>query len=638
MKFLLKKFKAAYDKKIDGIGLALFRIIFGITLFMEALEIYKYRHLIYDPIPYIDLPEIDLTFGLVIWLVTILFIIIGFYTKIASILNYCFIIVFIANTSSFEYHMFNVYTCISFLWIFMPINSSLSIDRLILKLKYSSSKFEYEPSTKISVLYYFLPLFVGVGLFYLDSVFYKLDSKFWINGLGMWRPSVFPQFNKYGEHFSINNEMLVMFLGYLTLIFEAIFIFIFWFKPFRIPFLIIGLSLHLGILLLFPIPWFAIGVSAIYILFIPVSFWRKLRLYKKEYKPSLYFLYDGDCPICKRVTIVIATFDIFKRIRFIPVQNMGELIKEYPKLSDIKKEELLKNVYSISNKGKIHNGIYTYINVFFKMIYTAPLSLLMIIPGIFHLSRWIYRSIAHHRKLELCNDNNCLVLNPEKNEIDENKKIFSNLTFRKLRIIELSSLFIIFTFLQLIISYNSGIIIKVREKIGLSDLSFDTYFSKFSETTNHYSKKYLGMTHHALFIDGHMDGYNQIITIVHLKNGKEIWLPMYNKSGQPLNMVYGPRWTKWSFRVNSPNLDKYKLENGIRDFSAYWLGYNGIGFKNEEFLVMLKKIDVPTSYSENYLSSQMKKPWLILGKAEWKNEKFSLTINYDLLKIKKKIN
>ncbi|WAC01921.1 hypothetical protein N7U66_19075 [Lacinutrix neustonica] len=52
----------------------------------------------------------------------------------------------------------------------------------------------------------------------------------------------------------------------------------------RLPIVIIGLGLHLGIFLEFPIPYFAIGVVAIYFLLVPVSIWDRviLLLFKKN--------------------------------------------------------------------------------------------------------------------------------------------------------------------------------------------------------------------------------------------------------------------------------------------------------------------------------------------------------------------
>src|SRR5690606_7183496 len=103
-------------------------------------------------------------------------------------------------------------------------------------------------------------------------------------------------------------KVLVIALGYITLVFEAVFLFTFWRKKWRVPMLIIGIGLHIGILVCFPIPFFALGVIALYLLMVPVRFWEK-QFNRKESKRKLQFYYDGECPLCNRTRIVIDHFD-----------------------------------------------------------------------------------------------------------------------------------------------------------------------------------------------------------------------------------------------------------------------------------------------------------------------------------------
>ncbi|MBF4985473.1 hypothetical protein FNJ87_14430 [Nonlabens mediterrranea] len=58
--------------------------------------------------------------------------------------------------------------------------------------------------------------------------------------------------------------------------FEIVFPFLFWLKRFRLPLLIIGLGLHLGILFSYPIPLFALAMINVYLLLVPISFWIKI--------------------------------------------------------------------------------------------------------------------------------------------------------------------------------------------------------------------------------------------------------------------------------------------------------------------------------------------------------------------------
>src|SRR5690606_40702502 len=115
-------------------------------------------------------------------------------------------------------------------FMFLPLSNTFSLDRLILKLKYSNTRFRYNPAQTVSVLAYYLPLLMGIGFVYFDSLFFKYTSHLWLNGLGMWLPASMPQAVLFDISFLLNIKFLVIALGYITLIFETIFLFTFWKK------------------------------------------------------------------------------------------------------------------------------------------------------------------------------------------------------------------------------------------------------------------------------------------------------------------------------------------------------------------------------------------------------------------------
>lgn len=276
MKFLIDKFKKAYDKKIDGTGLAVFRILYSIVLLFEIRQIYYFRHLIFDKIPYLDLAEINFSFPLILWAISVLFMLFGAYTRIAIIVNYVLALSLIGTITSYEYHVFYAYMGLNALLLFLPVERCLSVDRIRKRLQYSTPQKAYTPPRKVSSLAYLIPMLVGGAFVYSDSVLYKMVSYNWMNGLGMWLPANLPQITHFNSSGLMNIKGLAIFLGYFTIFFEAVFIFLFWFKPFRIPLLIIGVGLHLGIMLEFPIPWFALCVVALYALMVPVGWWKTI--------------------------------------------------------------------------------------------------------------------------------------------------------------------------------------------------------------------------------------------------------------------------------------------------------------------------------------------------------------------------
>lgn len=255
------------NKKIDPIGLSYFRMAYSLVLFLEVLQILYFKHLIFDKIPYIEPSEVDFSVALIAWLVAILFLFLGFRTKTAAIVNYLFSLTFIATIRSFEYHMFYVYMGINFLMIFLAISEDLSLDQFLKK----------KVVRKVTVLNYYIPVLLAIGFVYIDSVFYKIISHNWTTGLGMWLPSSLPYASVLYNDEILNLKFVSLMAGIGTIIFEGIFIFVFFLKGFRVPLFVIGVGLHLGILLTFPIPLFGLGVIAIYLLMVPVSWWRRTR-------------------------------------------------------------------------------------------------------------------------------------------------------------------------------------------------------------------------------------------------------------------------------------------------------------------------------------------------------------------------
>lgn len=277
-------------KKISASGLAVFRIAYHLVFLFEIFKIFNYRQLYFDEIPFLKPHFPDTTLILILWLFIIFSIIIGYRTKLFSIINYIFGLVFISSAVSFEYHMFYAYTGMNFLFMFLPSSSAFSLDYLRKKF-YLAKQGKIYIAPKVSKINYFIPIFLGLALVYFDSViFYKFKSNVWMNGLGLWLPSSLPHVTISDFQWILNQEMLVKFLSYVTLVFEFVFLFIFWIKKFRVPLFVIGLGLHIGIYIEYPIPYFGLGCLSIYLLMVPVSLWdnliegskKKLDSYKRK--------------------------------------------------------------------------------------------------------------------------------------------------------------------------------------------------------------------------------------------------------------------------------------------------------------------------------------------------------------------
>ncbi len=617
MKRFYRFFEKFYDQKIDGIGLDIFRIFYGIVLFCEVSQIYYFRHLIFDIVPYIEPYEINFTIPLLIWLVCIFFLILGFKTKFFSVLNYIFTLFFLGTITSYEYHVFYAYLGINFLLIFTPISTCFSIDRILTKLKYSNTQFQYKPSKTVSRYFYILLPFVGVGLVYFDSIFYKFTSELWLNGLGVWKPSSSLQATYSKSSKALNSEWLMYFLGYLTILFELIFIFTFFRKKWRIPMLIIGIGLHIGILITFPIPWFALTAICLYILLVPVSFWRRLQ-YKREI-PSLYFYYDQNCPLCIRTKIILSSLDWINCIKFVSLQSV---INSEAYLQDVGEEKALQSIYSKDNKGNWYEGYSTYLQVFQRVFVLFPFYILGSLPILKSLGKNIYQYVAQNRTQEKCTEKTCGFEVPPLPTDDT--KVIEGVSIADVKKFGYFILGFFLLALALNATYHSPLMNKGKKALKLSQYKPIQYLDLVSAQIGKYSKEFFGITGHGVFMDAHFEGYNHIIKVIYQDpNGKDRLLPITDEEGNPSEYIRGFNWVKYTFRVNGPKVYRSTLNKGVRDFTAFWAYQNGISLENATFRIEYKKIEEPKEWTKDFLEKQIAKPWLDGGYVEWKNEKFT---------------
>jgi len=618
---LYNKIKLLYNKKVSGYGLAIFRIVYCAILLCEVAYLFYFRHLVFDKIPFVIPGEIEMWPILIFWMISIVFIIFGLFTRVAAIINYILTVSIIGTISSFEYHMFYSYLGMNFLLIFLPINRCISIDRLVLKLKYSNTRFLYNPPTSVSVLSYYIPILIGIAFVYFDSVFFKLTSDIWMNGLGLWLPASMPQAVFIDTTFLLNQKYLVLGLGYLTLFFEAVFLFTFWRKKFRTPLLIVGVGLHLGILVCFPIPFFALGVVALYLLMVPVGFWENIvKKHINSRNKYVTFYYDMECPLCNRTRIILSHLDIRHRIEFKSVQLHAE---SEPALHGIPMDRLFEDIHSVDKTRKVYIGLDTYLRVFNAIFYLKPIAWLLRIPGIYYLGKKFYRLIARNRITERCTEEACGYTPPRIPTDDDKIKILADFTLAEFKAFVCFNALMIAVLFQLIVTYNSPLITNFRIATGIENTAPARFISSGMNKIQLLTKVFFGVTHHGVFMDSHFDGYNHSISILYKSpNGNKIWLPITSSKGTSGDYLFGFNWVKWTFRVNAPSVDQEKLKIGIRDFTAFWAKKNGISLKNASFEIRVKKIRVPQKWEEDFFRKQIRNPWVVAGEVFWRDEKF----------------
>lgn len=335
----MKTLKNILWNRVDATGLAVFRMCFISIMIYEVSQFYEFRHIIYDKTPFIQTGEFNIRYLFHFWFIALGLLLIGLFTRTASIINYIFCVIIFGCLVQFNYAVFGIYTAMSFLILFMPVSNVLSFDSLIEK-----------KNTKVLAANYLVPVFVGIGFIYFDSAMHKLVSPMWLKGLGVWLPASIPMISYRDMSWLLNQEFIMKFISHIVLIFETVFIFLFWIKPLRIPFLILGIIFHVGILITFPIPSFALGMIAVYVLMVPIRWWSMFNVKNVELPDGILFGFD-QLKVSKyfwRVTIIFTSF------LCILLSYSAPLPQKFLSKNDI------KSINTIERESKRYLGIQQY--------------------------------------------------------------------------------------------------------------------------------------------------------------------------------------------------------------------------------------------------------------------------------------
>jgi len=276
--WLHQKLSTLYAQPTPALALAVFRVVYGLILMGEVGQLIYFQHLIFDPVPYLQLAEINYLPLLLLWLLVLACLVLGLFTRLAVIFNYAFSLATLALFKDFGYHIDYAYISVNFLLMLAPVSGVFSLDA---HLKITNRQ------EQVSGIWAYLIFFFGVGFTYLDSALYKLVDPVWQQGWGVWfASSLLP--NTYQDlSFFLNNQVFMQVLGYLVLVFEIIFPVLVFFRRFRLRGILFGLAFHAGTLLVYPIPGFALSAMSFYLplLFLPRWF-SKNKYYSAENSPT----------------------------------------------------------------------------------------------------------------------------------------------------------------------------------------------------------------------------------------------------------------------------------------------------------------------------------------------------------------
>ena len=608
--------------------IGIFRILYGIVAFQEIIFLFYFHHLIFDPVPFIDVefPMIPLFLGL--WAIVAGCVIVGYRSQSAIIANYIFWIVFVNFTpmqrdfdGGFDLFMIGV----GFFLIFMPIARAVSIDNLRYKLQFKYQDIPVLPKT-CSTLSLLFPVLICLGFLYFDSALHKLFAPHWLNGLGGWLPSSMPYYmSALDLSWMLNQEILQKSIGYLILVFQFTFIFLFNRRCLRPIFLLMGAGLHIGITISLNIYPFGLGMLSVYILMVPFSWWKTFTNKLIYQAPLLAVFYDGDCPLCNRTATIINHFDLLQAVAFKDLQTQADTA---PQLQKYDQQVLLTDLYAVDLEGRVYAGVDTYIQVFQKMRYLAVFAWLMRIPGVYHLTKAIYRRIADNRARNVCDASCMSTVVASALPVDLYTRIFENYAGAKSKQFRfrMAKIFMVLLLLQLNSTIHYGFLYRFYD-LSSVESPLANQARILSNSVLMLSTTFLGITPHALYLHDHFEGYDDLLAISYIdKEGREQWLPFINKQGRMLAPNWGRVHSMWANIAVTPNINSARLSKFIMKVTAFWGTKVGLDLNDARFIIKHKKINSPEQWVFNLRKDNLSGEWRNIGIVTWKDKRYQLNL------------
>ncbi len=282
----LKSFVIGWDnffyKTTDATALCVFRILFGFFLFLNGISLVEDFHEWYgigdnaliplqdslnfysnfriNIFKWLSPTEMSAWFVLVTYIVTSVFVMIGFKTRISTII--CFLLM--VSLQNRNYSILNsgdtLMRCMLFLMMFAPTHVKYSVDAYFRETEGTP----YSPEISIMTIRLMQLQF---SLVYFATTLFKLKGYDWVDGTAVYYTSRLVNFQRFVLPIVFDFPFLVKFATWSALFIEFAMGTLVWVKELRIWVLLGGLLLHLGIEISMSIGFFEWVMIAAYILF-----------------------------------------------------------------------------------------------------------------------------------------------------------------------------------------------------------------------------------------------------------------------------------------------------------------------------------------------------------------------------------
>ncbi len=630
-KLLVSKIHSNLLRPAPATGVGLFRLLFGLITLQEVFFLIYFNHLIFDPIPFLDVEFPMIIAFLWLWALIAFCLTVGYRCQTASIANYIFWLIFVNFTpmqrdfdGGFDLFMIGA----NLFLIFMPIDKAFALDGLRKKLTTPFVHYsQYQPE-QVSRLAYYLPVVICLGFLYFDSDIHKMFAQHWRNGLGAWLPSSIPYYiSALDMSWLLNIELLQKAIGYTIVVFQFTFLPLFYFRQLRPYFFLLGMSLHLGITLSFNIYPFGLGMLIVYALVMPFSWYRQMGLWFKKPHPILTVFYDQQCPLCNRTVLILNHFDILNAVDFKPAQIYAA---QYPAMKGLDEKTLLEDLYAVDKNNQMYAGVDTYARILIAMGYTSLIGRIMQLPLLHAWAVQVYRRIADNRARLNC-DVSCIqqavpVIPPTIYD-----RLFSadQPQAQRRLAIKLSKLLMVIILLQLNSSLHYGLL--YRLKVDTRQTALTSVLTDMSNGLLMFSHTFMGITPHALYLHDHFEGYDHLLAITYQDtDGVEQWLPFVNEQGRLLAPNWGRVHSMWANIAVTPNIDEVRLKKFIMKVTAFWGIKSNLALENTPFILKMKKIRAPFEWEKDLRINNLSGEWQAVGSAQWHDREIEIKLPNDI--------
>lgn len=295
----LKRFVSGWNNffysTTDGSALCVFRIIFGLCLFINGISLVEdfhawfgigdealvplfdsftfYREFRINIFKWLSPTETSAWFVLWLYILTSIFVMIGFKTRIATIINF----ILLVSIQNRNYAILNsgdtLMRCMLFLMMFAPTYVKYSVDA------YLRNKLDLPYNSEVCILPIRL-MQLQFSLVYLATTLFKLKGIDWVDGTAVYYTSRLVNFQRVVLPFVFDYPALIKFSTWSALFIEFAMGSLVWIKELRVWVLLAGIFLHLAIEVSMSIGFFEWVMVAAYIIFLdPKEFsWLKIRI------------------------------------------------------------------------------------------------------------------------------------------------------------------------------------------------------------------------------------------------------------------------------------------------------------------------------------------------------------------------